>query len=621
MYYKIIIILIFIYGNVIFAQSNSNTVQYLQEILIDSFINIANYDFPTDAKHFKATKEPIEEYGTYDFIIIGAGISGSVIANRLSEIQQWRILLIEAGIFSDDDLMKIPSVFPLKIFSDYNWGFRTVPQKNACLSVTNHACLVPRGKGVGGTTLINSLQYSRANPENYNQWARILHDSSWSYKNILKYFKKSENFHWTNTKAPVDLKYHGKEGLLHVQHKVPDHPLNDLFIEANKQLGYDITDYNSETQIGGSIIQLFTNNGTREDMGTIFITPFLDRPNLKVLTQSYVTKIEIDKETKTAKSVLFTNNGKTYRARANIEVILSAGAISSPQILMLSGVGPKKHLQDLEIDLIEDLEVGSSLKEHTLLSHLWFMSNLSIPTETINQQLSDFLKGYGSLTSANTQAQGLGFYNVNNKTSTVPNVAIFLDYSEISVIEQQFFGLDEETFESLKKIGSHPIRFLLIHLNPKSEGTIRLKNKSPFEYPLIDPMLLSDSSGKDLKAMYNGIQQIFKLSQTPAFKKINLKFDNVPLPTCKNIQFNSQEYWYCYLKQLTMTGYHPMGTCPMGINTSTGAVVDSNLKVFGIKKLRVADASVFPTPIAGYPSMTCLMIGEKISDIIKEEYL
>ncbi|CAH1115148.1 unnamed protein product [Psylliodes chrysocephalus] len=620
---KIILSLIIIYGNGIFAQSDSDTVEHLKGLIYNRIANIPNYESPTDAKMFEAPEVPITEYGTYDFIIIGAGVTGSAIANRLSEIRQWRILLIEAGIFTDGDLMSIPSMFMLTVFSDYNWGFRTVPQKNACLSTKNHTCLVPRGKGVGGSSLLNALQYSRANPKNYNQWAKALHDSSWSYKNILKYFKKSENFHWTNPKAPVDLKSHGREGLLHVQHVQPEHPLNDIFIEANKQLGYDIIDFNSERQIGGSIMQLYTNNGTREDMGTVFITPFLDRPNLTVLTQSYVTKIEIDKITKVAKSVLFTNNGITYRARADVEVILSAGAIASPQILMLSGIGPKQHLQDVGIELIENLEVGSCLKEHALLSHLFFTSNFERPVETIEQQLSDFLKGYGSLTTTSTQAQGIAFYNVNHKTSTVPDLVIYVDDTKYSEMEKSVFDFNEETIQSLTKIGSKlkTIRFLLMNFNIKSKGTIRLKNKNPFEYPLIDPMLLSDHSGKDIKTMYRGIQQILRLSETPAFKKINLELVNEPLPACKHIQFKSQKYWYCFLKQLTMTGVHPMATCPMGVNKCKGAVVDSNLKVFGIKKLRVADASIFPASIAGHPSMTCLMIGEKISDVIKQEYL
>ncbi|CAH1115144.1 unnamed protein product [Psylliodes chrysocephalus] len=605
------------------AVSQSKTVDELLALIIDGDQKSAAYQLPTDAKQYAANDTTINDYGEeYDFVIIGAGVTGCAIANRLSEIGKWKVLLIEAGNFSDNGLVRIPTMFALNLFSDYNWGFKTVPQNTSCLCTTDQTCQVPRGKGVGGTSLINALQYVRANPQNFNLWAKILQDSSWSYTNVLKYFKKSENFTWTNPKAPVDLKYHGTAGLLNVQHKVPDHPLNDIFIEANKQLNYAITDYNSPNQIGGTIMQLDTKSGTRDDLGTAYITPFLSRSNLRVLTQSYVTKIEIDKTTKTAKSVIFTNEGNTYRVRAKMEVILSAGAISSPQILMLSGVGPKEHLKDMEIDLIEDLQVGSHLKDHALGNPFFFSSNLTIPVESLKQQITEYLKGSGPLTSSGIQAQGIGFYNVNCKTCTVPNVAIFLDAgNEVIAREKQNQNFNDECFESFSKNPiPNGVRFFFLLLNSKSSGTIRLKSNNPFDYPLIDPRLLSDTCDRDISTMYLGIKHIFKIAETLSFKNINLTFAGQPLPACKDFKFKSKQYWYCYLRHVVQTAYHPMCTCPMGINKYTGSVVDSNLKVFGVKKLRVADASVFPTPIAGYPSINCLLIGEKISDVIKKEY-
>ncbi|CAH1115145.1 unnamed protein product [Psylliodes chrysocephalus] len=509
----------------------------------------------------------------------------------------------------------------LNVFSDYNWGFKTVPQTTACLCTNDHTCPVPRGKGVGGTSLINSSQYVRANQENFDLWSKILHDSSWLFTNVYKYFKKSENFTWNNFEAYADLKYHGTEGLVHSQHKLPSHPLNNVFLLANHQLGYLISDYNSDRRIGGSILQLYTDNGKRDDLGTAYITPFLYRSYLKVLTESYVTKIEIDITTKTAKSVLFTNGGSTYRVRARIEVILSAGAISSPQILMLSGIGPKEHLKDMKIDLIEDLQVGSHLKDHALGNPFLFSSNLTIPVESLVQQIAEYLEGFGPLTSSGTQAQAIGFYNVNCKNCTVPNIAIFSDAGEVTVQEKRFQNLNDECFESFtKNPKANSVRFFFLLLNTKSSGTIRLKSKNPFDYPLIDPRLLSDSCDEDIRAMYLGVKQIFRLAETLSFKSINLTFAGEPLPACRDFKFKSKQYWYCYLRHVVQTAYHPMCTCPMGINKYTGSVVDSNLKVFGVQNLRVADASVFPTPIAGYPTANCVMIGEKISDVIKKEY-
>ncbi|XP_050500799.1 glucose dehydrogenase [FAD, quinone]-like [Diabrotica virgifera virgifera] len=486
------------------------------------------------------------------------------------------------------------------------------------LGMEDQKCVLPRGKGVGGTTLVNSLQYVRANPENFNQWSRMLNDPSWSYENMLDYFKKSENFHWTNPEAPVDLSYHGTNGLLTVEHAIINNPLTDLFLDANRDLGINITDYNSPSQVGASITQLYTNKGRREDMGSIFVKPFLERRNLKVLTGSYVTKVVINKETKIAESVMFTKGGKTYNVGANKEIIISGGAIASPQILMLSGVGPKRHLEDVGVDVIQNLEVGTRFKEHALTTNLYFSSNLSIPIEPMGDQLRDFLHHTGSLT-ASTSSQSVGFYNFENRDGHLPNVAMFIDTHQTNLFEKNFLKWKYEYYKTLSNIKlSTPLRFMILHMTTKANGTIRLKSNDPFDYPLINPNLLTNQ--EDMLEIYRAINFLFKIIETPTFKKYNLKFATPTLAACNHCKYDTKKCWECFMKELTMPGYHPMSSCPMGADPSGGAVVDNNLKVFGVNKLRVADASVFPGPISGYPSMNCLVIGEKLADVIKKEY-
>lgn len=269
-------------------------------------------------------------------------------------------------------------------------------------------CIVPRGRAIGGTSVLNELVYSRGNKIDFNRWAVWVNDSSWSYNNVLDYFKKSEDFHNTNPEAPFDAEYHGEGGPLENTFHVPPSNMTELFLVASAELGYNITDYNGKDQLGSTILQINTKNGKRLDEGSAFISPALSRNNLEVLNGSFVTKIEINNETKEANAVIFTRNNKTYIARVNREVILSAGAIGSPQLLMLSGIGPKRHLEDLGIPVVRHLLVGNTLRDH-MFCGVSFSSNVSQPSETLAEQIEEFLNGTGPLAIANA-IDGAGWF-------------------------------------------------------------------------------------------------------------------------------------------------------------------------------------------------------------------
>ncbi|XP_056635705.1 glucose dehydrogenase [FAD, quinone]-like isoform X1 [Diorhabda sublineata] len=585
------------------------TLNHYINLIKDGVREATNYVLPTDARMHEPTDNDINDYGTYDFIIIGAGASGTVLANRLSEITSWKILLIEAGDFSDGGLINIPAYFDYHIKSKYNWAYTSVPQKNSCLGNRNKSCLISSGKGVGGGTLINGFIYCRGPREQYNELAKVINDPSWNYDNLLQYFKKTEYFEWTNRDIPINISYHGQVGLLTVQDGIFDEKYATLFFEANKELGYSPIDYNGPDMIGSTIIQKFTKFGKRQDFGNVFISPFLGRSSLEVTTRSYVIKIEINNVTKIAESVLFTKDGKIYRAKASKEILLSGGTIASPKILMLSGIGPKNHLEALGIDVIQNLEVGNRYKDHVIVP-IPLSTDLKLQEKPFPVKLAQFLRGYGDLTSP-TCSNNLGFFQINKNISKIPDFEIF------SYVGQNLTATMQPEVQPVKNTN---IFFSLLYFGSKSTGTLRLKSNNPYDYPLIDPNLLSDSNNEDIDGLYRSLKYVFKLVDTKPYKKYNLKFLDDRPPKCAVYQYNSKDYWQCYLKQGSINGLHMTGTCVMGTDPTEGAVIDSNLKVFGIKNLRVVDSSIFPEPIVGHSTIPCATVAEKISDVIKIDY-
>lgn len=275
--------------------------------------------------------------------------------------------------------------------------------------MTDRKCSVPRGKGIGGTSLINGLVYSRGSSIDFNRWAKDVNDSRWAYSSVLQYFKKSEDFHHRDINAPVNQSVHGESGYLNVEYHLPRSPQLNAFLKANEELNLPVDDYNAGTGLGASPAQVNTKNGKRYDGGKAFVRPVLNRDNLRVLKRSYVTKILIDKRTKTTRGVLFAHDNQYYSAVAKKEVILCAGTIGSPQILLLSGIGPKSHLKSNNIDVIQDLEVGSALKDHPTFYGLNFGSNYTELIQPLKEYVKRYLHGYGPLTAPGNN-QGVGFY-------------------------------------------------------------------------------------------------------------------------------------------------------------------------------------------------------------------
>ena len=331
--------------------------------------------------------DTIEYRSGYDFIIIGAGSGGCVLANRLSELKNVTVLLLEAGD-QETFLSDVPLTAALTQITRYNWGYKPDPTPNACQGLKDGRCNWPKGRGVGGTSLINFLLYSRGHRQDYDEWS-ALGNNGWSYREVLPYFKKSENIKIPELRKS---KYHGRDGPLDVTHTNYKSKVMKAFLKSGLEMGYNLTDINGEQLMGFSRTQATIRNGRRCSTSKAFIKPIIGRRNLHISMLSRVTRIIIDPLTKQANAVEFIKNRKRFRIVAKKEIILAAGAIASPQLLMLSGVGPAQNLQKFNIPVLKNLSVGYNLQDHITLNGLLFVVNESTINDRKLMNTADILQ-------------------------------------------------------------------------------------------------------------------------------------------------------------------------------------------------------------------------------------
>lgn len=514
-----------------------------------------------------------------DYIIVGAGSAGCVLANRLSEAAS--VLLLEAGGADSAREIHIPAAFNQLFQTVHDWHYFTEPQP--CMR--NRRLYWPRGKVLGGSSSINAMIYIRGNRLDYETWAD-LGNVGWRYEEVLPTFKKSER----REQGGAD--FHGVDGLLNVAPQRSPNPMSEMFVEAGIGMGYPRNDdFNGASQTGVGLYEVTQKNGVRHSTAAAFLTPILTRPSLKVETSAHVTRILF--EGNRAVGVEYVQQGQTKQVRADREVLLCGGAINSPQLLMLSGIGAAYELAHHGIEVLMDLPgVGKNLQDHLICGVLFYASKkISLMNATRLDHVARFLvRRRGSLTS--NVAEGGGFVTLDPQ-APAPDIQF-----HFAPVIFDNHGLQPPT--------EHGYSVGVTLIAPKSTGYLKLRSADPFAAPVIQPNYLTEEA--DMQTLENGMLLAREIGNHRAFDGVR-RDEYLP-----GKSLTSREAMRETVRNKAQTLYHPVGTCKMGQDVL--AVVDANLRVRGVEGLRVVDASVMPTITRGNTNAPTIMIAEKAAEMI-----
>ncbi|XP_047004813.1 glucose dehydrogenase [FAD, quinone]-like [Schistocerca americana] len=576
--------------------------------------------FPRDAS------PPLPQY---DFVVVGAGSAGAAVASRLSENPAWNVLLLEAG-GDPTPTSDVPSLFPTLQLSNMDWTYRTEPENQTCLAQVNGRCAWPRGKGLGGTSSINGMLYIRGSQQDYDGWAALGNDG-WSYREVLPFFKKLEAFDEEQLKKrPLMAGVHGRSGPIYVTKLERLDPAFETLDAAAKELGYKIIeDYSAEPLVGFGDIHCSIKNGTRWSTARGYLTPVTQRSNLHVLKFAYVTKVLIREKDQAAYGVQFLKDGTVKEVRARKEVILSAGVINTPHILMHSGIGPKAHLDKVGVRVLKDLRVGYNLQDHLAYIGLYYRRQKLVGTRPEEDLFKYLMNKTGPLSTIRLFSY-TGFTVTDKAPPTLPGIdptdypdiqlLFVLAQSNTASVVAKAFNLNDEVTSTLKKLVENEdvILVSVTLLAPRSRGRVKLRTADPMDLPLIYPGYLGDPG--DFENLLAGVEIAHRLGSTEAMKKAGYSVKEFPLKNCNRSSLLKHDYWRCAVPYLTSTLFHPVGTAKMGPSADADAVVDPWLRVRGVRNLRVADASVMPVIVRCNTNVASIMIGEKCAHVVTEEW-
>ncbi|KAI5709582.1 hypothetical protein M8J75_001418 [Diaphorina citri] len=630
--------------------ANLNTPSSLISTLFSQFLTtiigqtceFGNVAYPDDRSN-----DVLDSHVKIDMVVVGSGSSGSVIANRLSEVSKWNVLLIEAG---DNSYVasNVPGLVFTQMKTSIDWAYQSEKQSGVCEGLQNGVCNVPRGKALGGSSNMNAMMYLVGNPNDYNSWG----NSDWNFKNVEKYFHKSFKDYYYAGHACEPLAFNKTQ-------------IIDLISNAGKELNLHKLKYTNRNinpnKVG--ILHMKTNikNGERLNVAKAFLAPIKDRPNLFVMKNTLVTKILL--ENKKATGVQVYKDDKYYTIKFSKELIISAGAVNTPQLLFQSGIGDEELLKKENIDVKMNLpSVGKYLYDHPLfvvpiqmnihnkLRRNCIFKNSGIEssgklndlidvvhdragskkktfdndsrddTKFLNDVYNYITKRTGSLAGIGT-GDYIAFVDTTNKSPQDPDI----DLIHFFYPRNDQFGLEtmlnffnwpnamvDTMIDSLKK--NDLFLFIPMLLKPKSFGNITV-SKDVFSRPKI--FLNYYHEEEDLNTFVKAVRIIQKFIATKSFKEYNSKIIKIPDSVCDEFHYDSDDYWKCTIKRRSSSYYHLSSTARMGDNILT-SVVNYKLQVHGLENVRIADASVMPYTVNANIHATCVMIGEKCADLIKQ---
>jgi choline dehydrogenase len=528
--------------------------------------------------------------GSFDYIIVGAGSAGCVLANRLSESPDTRVLLLEAGPEDSSPWIHVPLGYG-KLFrnSAVNWMYSSIPQRE----LHERKIFQPRGKVIGGSSSINGLVYIRGQSQDFDHW-RDVGNPGWGWSDVLPFFIRSER-QMRGASA-----FHGASGPMTISDHSEPHTLCDAFIAGAAQAGFPLnTDFNGASQEGAGYYQTTSDRGRRVSSGGAYLRPVRARANLTVITQAHVTRVVFDQHR--AVGVEWSRNGERCQASMSAEVILSAGSLNTPQILQLSGLGPAQLLGEHGIPVIGNLPgVGANLQDHLQIrcvyeckQRITFNDDMRNPIRLMGVLLRYLLYRKGPLTVSAGYAGGF-----------------FRSAPDLATPDLQLYFITFSTDRMGEKLHTFPgFTISTCQLRPESRGTVRISSPNPFVAPAIDPNYLS--AAEDVRANVAGVKLIRRITGTDALQQF---IRNEVTPGSGYVDDASIEN---YCRDTGSSLYHPIGTARMG--SDEHAVVDSRLRVRGIAGLRVVDGSIMPTVVSGNTHAGIVMIAEKGASMILED--
>ncbi len=533
----------------------------------------------------------MESRESFNYIVVGAGSAGAVVAARLTEDPGTTVLLLEAGGPADADEISIPAAFANLFKTRWDWNYQTTEQKQ----LEGTRSYWPRMKALGGCSSMNAMIYIRGNRADYDTWRDAHGATGWGYDDVLPYFIRAE----TNSRHGAP--FHGQDGPMHIEDRRYTHPLTSAWVDSAVAAGFKPNDdFNGAEQEGAGLFQVSCHKGRRWSTVDGYLEPAADRPNLRIRTGALAERIVI--EDGRAVGVTYRHGREQITSYVDAELILSGGTINSPQLLMLSGVGPAAHLREVGIDVVADLPgVGANLHDHPAAPLIFATRDTTDLMELNNLLNFARAKATGTGPLVSNVGEGGGFFSSRDGLAA-PDL-------QVHVAPTSFYdnALHESSVRSLTLAPTL--------VNVASRGSLRLRSTDPRWHPDIDPAYYDDQT--DLDAMTAGVRRLLETvsvgplaayveGPSPALSTMQPLFDD---PSDTNIAEHLRTY--------TQTLYHPVGTCAIGDDADDQAVVDPELRVRGIEGLRVVDASVMPMVTRGNTNAPTIMIGERAADLLR----